>query len=443
MDGAIDAQLIGGGYLEKRPAEELRRRYFALLLMDELQEKSGRLPYAHLCFLAPIVLTREGGFFFLEDRYGQLVDDLADCFHEVTLVGGLAPEGDPNFYPSGRSLYAYRLQAKNVRIGPVEYSSTEMGPVRKALVLFKRLGQFRRYLRDCDLAYIVMPGYSAIAAVLIARSLRKPYILYFASDWKTLAPYQVNWSRSSLFRLPYLAFISMAERMAVKASLFSLVTGPLLRDKLAPFSDEVYETVPMLPLRASDFHDREDTCQGSPIRLLFVGALTPNKGVMDLLAALLMEPISDQRIDVTLVGGGKASYLAEIRSFIAEHELQQAVHIEGYLSDYGEILSRYREADIFILPTYSEGFPRVLYEAMSQGVPVITTSIPTIAARIEHGKQACLVEPGEPAQIAEAIHNIIVDGELRRRLIRNGYALARGVLDDRSTASQIIGLLEG
>jgi glycosyltransferase involved in cell wall biosynthesis len=138
--------------------------------------------------------------------------------------------------------------------------------------------------------------------------------------------------------------------------------------------------------------------------------------------AVLQKKGLDIRLD--LVGGGDPEPLSTLAS---ELGISKIVNFRGYLT--GEsLLSAYREADIFILPSLAEGFPRVIYEAMSQGLPVIATNLPSISSVIENGVSGLLVPPRNPDLLARAIERLVIDAGLRRQLIVNGQELIRSVL---------------
>jgi glycosyltransferase involved in cell wall biosynthesis len=83
----------------------------------------------------------------------------------------------------------------------------------------------------------------------------------------------------------------------------------------------------------------------------------------------------------------------------------------------------YDAADIFVFPTYAEGFPRVILEAMARGLPVVSTRVSGIPGLVKD--HALLVSPGSPHEVAEAILKVIDDPMLRRNLIRGGRDIAR------------------
>jgi len=121
--------------------------------------------------------------------------------------------------------------------------------------------------------------------------------------------------------------------------------------------------------------------------------------------------------------------------------LEERINLVGQVNDLNRLLDFYRQADIFVLPSRGEGFPRVIYEAMSQGLPVIASDIGTISSTLEDGREALLVDGENSVDLAKAIRKLISNGELRRHLIRNGYTFARAKIGTRDASEQLLKLI--
>jgi len=394
-----------------------------------------------LTVVAPIVITGNRGCPVTNDRYGRLIDSFASEYARVIVPAAMADKSNKTFFPGGKSLYSYEIAHPNVEVRPMGISTAIMHPIKKWMVWLRRIRPIARSLQQSDLAYIVMPGFTPSLAVLICKLLHRPYILYFGSDWETLAPFMARWGEKGLLLSLYRYLSQLAEKYAVEGSLFTLVTGGMLRERLEHFSDHVVETVPMIPLKRSDFFEREDTCKALPIQLLHIGALTPSKGARDLVEALSIIRMQEIDAKCTLIGGGEPAYIDDLLKFAKELGVDEHVHFSGYITEYDDILRAYREADIFVLPTYSEGFPRVIYEAMSQSLPVVTTDIPSISAVLEDGEQALLVSPGQVTELASVITEIVGDSALRKRLIIRGRVFANERVGEGTTGDQVLRIL--
>ena len=155
--------------------------------------------------------------------------------------------------------------------------------------------------------------------------------------------------------------------------------------------------------------------------LLYVGRLVRKKGLFELIEAV--EIISERiKFKLVLVGDGPAqdSLKAEVR----KRGLQERVSFPGYLE--GEDLwNCYASASVFTLPSWTEGFPYTIAEAMYAGLPIVTTNIRGMADHLESGINALLVEPKSPSDLSVALEKILSDKELRSRMKESNQEAVR------------------
>jgi glycosyltransferase involved in cell wall biosynthesis len=103
-------------------------------------------------------------------------------------------------------------------------------------------------------------------------------------------------------------------------------------------------------------------------------------------------------------------------------------------TDRRSILRFYQIADIFALPSFVEGIPIALLEAMAAGIPCISTNVYGIPEAIIHEKTGLLIEAGDPGALADAIMRLHKDTFLRAEIARGGRDRARSVFDERIAA---------
>lgn len=177
----------------------------------------------------------------------------------------------------------------------------------------------------------------------------------------------------------------------------------------------------------NEIHERFDACQDqSFIRILFVGFLRPEKGLQYLVRAVADLPDS-VNWSLTIVGtfGPFVSYKNEIHALAAKLKLEDKISWLGYIP-YGEELCRtMRDSDVLVLPSLSEGTPRILIEARANGLPIIATNIGGIPTSVESGHDGILVPPKDSGAITEAIMTLHGDPEYALNLVAGGYATAR------------------
>jgi glycosyltransferase involved in cell wall biosynthesis len=103
-----------------------------------------------------------------------------------------------------------------------------------------------------------------------------------------------------------------------------------------------------------------------------------------------------------------------------------------------EVLRFFRIADVFALPSYVEGLPIAILEAMALGLPVISTRINAIPEAIEHMKTGVLIEPGQPGSLAQEVLRLAADEELRSELGKSARRLALEKFDESRVAELVI-----
>jgi len=176
-----------------------------------------------------------------------------------------------------------------------------------------------------------------------------------------------------------------------------------------------------------DFFEREDTCCSSPYRILYTGRIAEEKGLLDILTAFTI--VLQQGVDcfLDLVGMPESQKFFEtFWNRVKDLGLESRVRYMGFKPVGKELWECYRQADLYVIASRSsEGFPRTLWEAMANSLPIIATRVGSIPLYLEHETHALLANPDHPQELALFIQWLIEDKELRKRLIRNGYSLAR------------------
>ena len=188
-----------------------------------------------------------------------------------------------------------------------------------------------------------------------------------------------------------------------------------------------------------DVGEKRVARQDSSVRLLFLGWLARDKGVFELIEAC-RRLASNRRFTLDIVGEGNAS--VEARELVVRHDLSAVVRFRGWLR--GEpLLQALREADVLVLPSWAEGLPNAMVEAMSARLAVVVTAVGAIPELITDRISGLLVEPRNADLLADALGEIIDDGELRERLAREGYRIAMRDFEVESAVNRLVAEIEG
>lgn len=150
-------------------------------------------------------------------------------------------------------------------------------------------------------------------------------------------------------------------------------------------------------------------------QLFYAGRLAAEKGLPVLFESLRILLARGYEFQLTLAGDGVAR--GALEELARQLGIQQHVIFAGYLAQE-QVLDCLRQSDIFILPSFAEGVPVSLMEAMACGVPVLSTYVGGIAELVENEHTGLLVPAGDSAALSEAIVRYLDDFELRQRVSR-------------------------
>jgi N-acetyl-alpha-D-glucosaminyl L-malate synthase BshA len=148
--------------------------------------------------------------------------------------------------------------------------------------------------------------------------------------------------------------------------------------------------------------------------LLFVGTLHQVKGIRYLIQAMSIVR-NNSKANLTIIGDGEEK--EELKEFANKLNLSDCIHFAGRI-DNEKIPEYMSQADIFVLPSLSEGLPVVSLEAMASGLPIVATNVGGLPDIIEDGINGFLVEPKNYEQLAEKIILLLNDDELRLKISR-------------------------
>ncbi|WP_170289117.1 glycosyltransferase family 4 protein [Massilia sp. YMA4] len=159
-------------------------------------------------------------------------------------------------------------------------------------------------------------------------------------------------------------------------------------------------------------------------RLLVLGRLGKLKGSYDLMAALAQ--LGDPAVRLSMGGDGE---LDQVRQRAVELGVGAQLNLLGWVvgADKERAL---READVYLLPSYNEGLPMSVLEAMAYGLPVITTPVGGIPEAVTDGVEGFLIQPGDVAALSARIATLLADPELARRM---GQAARQKIVSTFST----------
>ncbi len=352
-----------------------------------------------LCVMNGPILGETGGRERRVNRHtAQFLLDLADGPHEIRVASSLvAPD-------EGSNLSDYDLGQHPA----VETTSTPWSlatPFARLTAYFRALPWVLRETRRADALYLFLPSHLALLFAGAAALLGRPYGVYLRGE---------------------LGLGSAPMRRALGRARFLLATTSLLAERAEVPHVPSDAVTPMIDLTPEDLAADTDVSREPPWKLLFVGRVDEHKGVPEMLDAL--GRLRAEGVPFSLELAGAAPDLETTRTEAAARGLGDAV-FHGMISDPSALAERFRACDLLVLPTHHEGFPRVLYEAMTHGLPIATTFVGGIPSIMRDGEN-CVELPVRDAEgLADVVRRILADADARQRLADGGIATMRTLLD--------------
>jgi glycosyltransferase involved in cell wall biosynthesis len=376
----------------------------------------------------PFWRAEDGSIWEAEGSFARYVDSLAPYFDQVVLS---VPVFDTP--QAGGS----RVRASNVTLAPLPYFP---GPRQFYPRLPAIWGRLRAWVDRCDVIHLRVPSPAAIFAFRIARARRKPVFLLVVGDYEALLPHLGYRGLKYFLFARYVAFEERALRTMTSGAL-TFANGAALREKHERQGAQVHETKTST-LSLADIAEGAPKERDGGVRLLTVSRIDPRKGlrVLPAVVTALRQAGHDASADIVgpVVGQNGGAELQSILDDAKRLGVAERITYRGPIA-LDQLMRLYRQFDVFVLPTKpGEGIPRVLLEAMANGLPVVTTAVSGITSLITHEHNGLLVPDGSAAAIAAAVTRIIEDPALCRRLIDNGLDTARAHTIERQ-AEQMMG----
>jgi glycosyltransferase involved in cell wall biosynthesis len=310
----------------------------------------------------------------------------------------------------------------SIRIERLPYYTQLFQLGRVAAATPGTIAAFWRGLARMDCVWVFGPHPFGLVLVVLAALRRKPVVLGVRQN--TAAYFEArlpSWRWAPVLfplRVVDAAFRLLARRLR------TVVAGP---DIASRYGGER----PGLLVMADSLVSERDLARRPPrqdwtgtLQLLTVGRLDPEKNPLLLVQTLAeLERRSPGRYRLTWVGGGPLE--GAVRQRAAELGITDQLELRGWIPFGSPLLDLYRRSHVFLHVSLTEGVPRVLFEAMACGTPIVATEVGGVASLLDGGGAGLLVPRNDLEAMVNTIDRIIGDPELRDRLVSRGLELAR------------------
>ncbi|SEM42593.1 Glycosyltransferase involved in cell wall bisynthesis [Syntrophus gentianae] len=245
--------------------------------------------------------------------------------------------------------------------------------------------------------------------ILIARILRIPVLLQLHCGVDALIPsHSPMWCR-------FVFFIMRQCQGIIVLSTEWLQIQPILPDIKVSFIPNAIDTSPYIVIQR-EMESQSDVV----VKILYLGHIGEAKGIRDLLSAVQqMRDYVKSSFTLDLVGESmKAGESDDLQAYAQLLGLDGTVCFHAPEYDDAKI-ARMGQADIFVLPSHSEGMPITILEAMASGLPIVATRVGGIPDMISNNETGLLIEPKCPDYLAKELARLVDEPHMRYELGAN------------------------
>jgi glycosyltransferase involved in cell wall biosynthesis len=362
----------------------------------------------------------ESGHYYFHHLDGPYLDKISSFFSETVIISTLVTHGWINNI-------SYSFENKVIL---KEFPAKRSNSLALLLMLFQEV-------KKADVIFVFMPLWRSFVAGCIARILHKKIIYYSGNPWHESVhlKFERKGKKSFLLRSIVTSIFEFIESALIRWADIRILNNNQLYIKYSylPFTEK---TKPLFKVIYDDIFYRPDTCQKSVINIVAVGHVIPRKGYEFLIKgfAEFLNVCRDRRtFKLNIIGNNTYNhdYICQLDQLIFDLNVGNYIKFYGEINDKEKYLHLLREMDIFVLSSLSEGFPRVLWEAMSQSLPIIASDLQNIRMEIaSHPGLVSLVEPANASQIRKALRRLVADSNIRSDMIRRQHDYLKDILSE-------------
>jgi glycosyltransferase involved in cell wall biosynthesis len=334
-------------------------------------------------------------------------------FEELVLFGRtLAPSAPADYVlPRHAQLVALPYYADLKRVG------------RVLMVAVATAARMWRGLARTDIVWVFGPHPFAFLLIALALLRRKAVVLGVREETIGYVRHRVSRRQRAFGHMLAVRLLDAAYRLAARR-LPSTLVGKAIADRYRGGSAACLVMIVSLVRAEGVAAGSRSPHNDDALHLLTVGRLASEKNpllVVEMLAELHRRRPGKYRL--TWIGRGELE--GAIRERARQRGVDGLLDLRGYVPFGRELLDLYRNADLFVHVSHTEGVPQVLIEAMACGTPIVATAVGGVASIVEGA--GVLVPPNDITALVEAIERLTDDQTLRESLREAGIELASGL----------------
>jgi len=365
----------------------------------------------------PIFFSKRKGY---SSNYMNLIDFILCISKKIKHLTLVLP-----VCKSGKGMINFDIPY-NVEIISFPYYS---GPFSLARMSYKIIPaliriSFTKKIRKFDLVGIVAPGTLSFITVPILYYFRlKPMFFIRRGHKLKNVHYRFdNYFKKMIAEKIVHVYNLFTKWMLRKKKIIMFSFGGLTPSLIKEYKfvlDDIFAIDPLIPKEII----KKKSTFSKVKHILYVGRLTRLKGINNLILAF-NKIINEFQFSLTLHIVGSGPEEKNLKNYAEDLGILSLIEFYGFVPRGDYLWSIFDKCQILVLPSFSEGLPRVIGEAMARGLPVVSTKVGGIPSKIVDNKNGLLVKAGDIDGLKNAIVKLIFNEKLRKLLVQNGYRTA-------------------
>lgn len=361
-----------------------------------------------LAILASWSLVRDRDKIFIPTTHHIYLSFVSTLYQKVYLI---SPMTENVGSKKGRE-----LSFDNVEVVPLPFNGSYIGAV-------KNFGAYKKVLDEVcpkvDVVYCRVPDPFSWMPALI---FKKKCIMHFVGDAIDATKHNEKWSwfKKQLMLLGYMPEYALTLKAARRSKVFT--NGHHISDKLSR-KDIIATPVVSSTVFQADLHDdfKKLPIECDKIILTYVGYIRYAKGMHCLMH--FCKRLKSENIDFHFNIIGNGEMFDDVKLFIEEEQLQDRITMFGHIDDKNKMNIILRGSDLFFFPSLSEGSPRVVIEAMAQGVPVMSTPVGSLPTTFKNGETIRFFDYNDVDNAFNVIKEFMNDTEPFEKQRKNAFKM--------------------
>ncbi len=358
-----------------------------------------------------IPVLRSKGSLYTHGNFGIFINFLAKEVSELFLVAHSPKENQLNDCN-------YKIESQNVTL-------IDLG--EHCSVASRYLNFFSHYKKikyaEKKVNFFILRAPTPLLPIFLFVNIRKTLIYAIGDYLEVIKSIKIKNFKYPIL-LIYAYFITFCTKILSYRGL--VMTNSIeLKNKLKTKYNSV-KIVYSSTIRNNELINSSSKNFHNPIRLLYTGRFDDAKGIDDIIQAIYILKKKEININLHLAGYfGNGKYLKHLKKISKKLYVSDKIIYHGLLKLGDELNTLYRNSDILIIASKSEGFPRSIWEAFSNSVPVITTNVGSIPYILKNKHDSIIINHSSPIEIVDAVIELKTNKRLRKKILINSIKLAK------------------